>query len=158
MLLLAPPIQSPGEALRRLGIDADRIAPKLWQGSRPPLGHALAKAGFDVVVLCAGEYQPASPELPGVRVIRAGIDDAVPSRAELDVVWEAGRRVARHLGRGDRVLVTCYQGWNRSGFVTATALYLLTGAPGRQCIEAVRAGRDGALSNREFCRVLERLR
>lgn len=149
--------RSAGDLLRRTGIDADRLTRRLWQGSRAPVGKRLRAAGFDVLVLCAEEYQPPSSAFPGVHVIHAGIDDAVPTTEELRIVRHASRRVAECLEDGARVLVTCQAGWNRSGFVSAMAIHRLTGMPGRHCIELVRASRANALQNRAFCRVLETL-
>ena len=39
-------------------IDANRIWPLLWIGSKPEPGVELAAAGFHVLVLCAKQYQP----------------------------------------------------------------------------------------------------
>ena len=120
----------------REGFDANQIAPKLYQGSPPPPGPELRARGIDVVVLCAEEIQPPDWTFPGVRVIHAPMDDSerIPER----VAHNAAREVARALRAGKRVLITCAMGLNRSGLVSAQALWYATGMPGYKCVEAVR--------------------
>lgn len=134
-------------------VDADRIAPRLWQGARPPTGPTLAQRGFDVLVLCAF-YQPPAEEFPGVRVARAPMHDAY---AIPDVAFAAAKLVAAHLAAGHRVLVTCEQGLNRSGLVSALALWYATGRSGVDCLWQVQAARPGALFNKVFAVTLFRL-
>jgi protein-tyrosine phosphatase len=113
-------------------IDAHRIAPKLWVGSTPGPEHG---ALFDVIVLCAVEYQPS---LPNVRVIHAGFDDTLePTRAELRIARDAAAMVNMHRSAGRRVLVSCMQGRNRSALVAALAL-VLQGTPPTMAITQVR--------------------
>lgn len=38
-----------------------------------PYGRAAADAGFDVLVLCASEFQPPAKLFPGVHVIQANM-------------------------------------------------------------------------------------
>ncbi len=52
-------------------LDAHEVAPGLWQGAVPPEGHAVAEAGFSMLVLCAEEYQFQADCFPGVRVVHA---------------------------------------------------------------------------------------
>jgi len=59
---------------------------------------------------------------------------------------------------GRRVLVTCAAGLNRSGLVTAIAMHILTRHSGITCVQHVQNRRAGALSNRQFRRVLVELR
>lgn len=136
-------------------IDATRIGPKLHQGSEPPQGSTLRRAGFDVVVLCAMEIQPPSSAFVGVEVLHYGIDDG-PVTAEL---WSrakrAARAVAHRIRKGKRVLVTCAQGRNRSGLVVALALRELTGRSGHRIVAHVRSLRTNALANPYFVRALE---
>jgi protein-tyrosine phosphatase len=147
------------EHLLRFGIDAHRIAPKLWQGSKPPRGLSLFTAGFDVLVLCAEEHQPWEADFPGVEVIRAPNDDSGKpmTKAQLKTADREARRVAKRLRQGRRVLVTCAMGLNRSGLVSALALHYRDGLPGRACIEIVQKARPGALRNPEFVRALAAL-
>ena len=57
-------------------LDADEVFPNIWQGSQPPLGSVVAEHGFDVLVLCAVEWQPDASEFTGVEVLHAPFDDS----------------------------------------------------------------------------------
>jgi hypothetical protein len=125
-------------------MDASKVARNLYVGSAPQPG----TKGFDVIVLCADEYQPSAGHYLSSR--------------ELAVPVQAARRVARHLQAGRTVLVTCRMGRNRSAFVAALALHLASGRSGRRCVEQVRKHRVDpmgvrALANRGFRRALEKL-
>lgn len=141
-------------------IDMTRLGPRLYQGSAPPAGPTLRNLGFDAVVLCAMEHQPPTTHFPGVRVFRARLDDSgepVTSREWTDALT-AATSVANTVRQGGRVLVTCIQGRNRSGLVSALALHMLTRAPGTMCVRHIQTLRPGALTNREFVRLLEHIR
>lgn len=130
-------------------IDAHWVGPKLWQGSAPTDAHDLSS--FDVVVLCAREYQPT---LSRVHVVRCPIDDGELSAHELAVAWGAASCAADTIRRGGRVLVTCYLGRNRSGLVTALTLHLVTGESGAACVARVQKQRPDSLQNPSFVRAL----
>lgn len=136
---------------------AHKLADRLYQGGYPPPGPALRKAGIDVLVLCAMEHQDARL-YPGLTVIKArGVDD---TRLHLVLpyipLWQnAARQVVQHLRAGKTVLVTCMQGWNRSGMVSAHVLRELTGAPGSQIVEHIQRRRPNALCNPTFVQYLE---
>jgi protein-tyrosine phosphatase len=142
--------------LRDCPLDVSRIAPKLYQGSKPQMGGAVGRCGFDMLVLAAQEYQPRHA-YPGVRVFHAPLDDSgVPITAdEWRIAHEAGRAVADALGRGDRVLVTCSMGINRSGLVAALGLHYATGMSGPMAAARVKRRRPGALRNLWFRAMLE---
>ena len=110
---------------------------------------------FQAVALCALEYQPERPAWLG-RVIRARLDDAPPSQTEIINAITAARQVAEEMRRGGRVLVTCYAGLNRSAWVAAMALLMLTPKAGPDLIiRRIRERRDAdCLSNPDFVRVL----
>jgi protein-tyrosine phosphatase len=115
-----------------------------------------------VLVLCAEEVQPRGANFPGVHVIHAGFDDDYSlSEEERTIAVRAAREVARHVRSGDKVLVTCQQGRNRSGLVAALAVHLLTGMSGKDAARFVQKRRrtiDGpALSNDYFVDLLSRL-
>lgn len=141
--------------------DANHIAHNIWQGSAPrtPEVQANLHRQFDVLVLTAEEYQPPAASFPGVEVIHAGFDDSgQPMKAdEFRLASAASAVVADRVRAGYRVLVTCWQGRNRSGLVTALALHRLTGAPGKECMRTVQERRPQALTNRYFQRALEKL-
>jgi protein-tyrosine phosphatase len=129
---------------------AHQVAPGLWQGDAPPPGANYGD--FDLVVLTAHEYQPKAGEM-NIDVFHAPLDDdpwRPPSAREQAIAYGAAREVARRLRKGQRVLVTCAMGLNRSGLVSALALRM-QGAPGERAIAAVRKARGpDALNNPQF--------
>jgi len=137
-------------------IDVNQIYEGLYQGAYPPYGDELAKRGFDVLVLAAGENQ--NEELyPGIQVICAPGDDDVRVNRMMRFLptWIlAAQRVAQLLDKDKRVLVTCMAGLNRSGMVTAMALHLRTGWSGEECVEHIRSCRPMALCNDTFAKWL----
>jgi len=147
-------------------VDASIIVPRLWQGSRPSYGPIIAEAGYDVLVLCAREYQPASVYFPKVTVIHAPNDDN-PARypftkEDLRVAIRAASQVVDHYNEGKNILITCQAGINRSGLVMAITLHKLFGWSGDQCIKKIREERQvpdciPALSNPDFQKVLRNL-
>lgn len=133
----------------------DQIAPSLFQGSAPPCGTPLRRGGFHALVLAAEELQLPATCFPGVVVHHAPLDDARPSRDEVERALEAAEFVARCLVRGEPVLVTCAQGLNRSGLISALALMRL-GESAEQVIAQVRLCRQGALFNKHFVETIRR--
>ena len=142
-------------------LDCHEIAPGLFVGSAPQFGGAVARAGFDVLVFCANEHQPPGEAHPGVVIARARLeDDGSPmSKGHMHQALATAGFVAARVREGKKVLVTCFQGRNRSGLVAALALTALTGASGACCARAVRARRQAphgpALTNRSFLRLLD---
>jgi hypothetical protein len=61
------------------------------------------------------------------------------------------------LAAGRRVLSTCWQGWNRSGLVSAMGLHLRLGISGAEAVSIVQKGRRQALCNQLFCEMLNKL-
>lgn len=135
--------------------EQNRVVSRIHQGSRPPLGSALRRAGFDVVVLCDDRYQPPQSEFSGVLVIHAPNRDVLdPTHEEAMGALDAAKRAARCWRRGERVLVTCRKGRNRSGLVTALLLCDVLGYSGVEAIFAVRAARKNALTNSQFVELI----
>lgn len=133
---------------------ADRVHRNLWMGSAPHRWAPL-REHFNVLVLCAMEYQPRSACFEGVRVIHAPLDDSAPTPREIRIANEAANRVVVALRDGQTVLVTCMQGRNRSGLVSALALKQL-GAPPSVAIKLVRRARgDDALANPYFVALIK---
>jgi len=123
---------------------------RLAQGSAP-----IGPQPFDLVVLCAEEWQPPGITLGGSRVLRAPLSDCDPIRpGDVDAARRAAEVVARNLRAGRSVLVTCMLGRNRSGLVSALSLARYTGRQTSLCGRVVRLRRAGALSNRAFARYL----
>jgi len=145
-------------------IDAHQIASKLWQGSVPTPGNALKKAGFSLVVFCAHEYQPLAWLYSGVDVLYAPMHDnyKLPlHRDDVKAAMRAAASVADAAYGGEKVLVTCMAGRNRSGLVNALALCELFGVSGQEAMEIVQARRrhatGGALENPQFQKLLRRV-
>jgi protein-tyrosine phosphatase len=132
---------------------AHRVAGELYQGSFPPANVMLP---FDAVALCAMELQPPPGTVRAPLVLYTPLDDG-------PVIHERDQRYARRtaaelakvLHRGGRCLVTCAQGRNRSGLVSALTLITL-GWKADDAIKAVRDARENALSNPVFVDYLRR--
>jgi protein-tyrosine phosphatase len=121
---------------------------QLAQGSAPPLD---ARPPFDVIVLSAMEYQP---NLPGYEVMHVPLDDGPPPSMETrQRIRAAARQIAEHVRAGRRVLVTCWQGRNRSGVLAGLALVEL-GLPRQRAVRRIRDYRNG-LTNRYFRAMVE---
>ena len=145
-----PDLSSP---LLELPLDADEVHDRLWQGGAPPKGGKVGRAGFDLLVLCAEEYQPEAEGFAGVRVLHAPNDDAFRlTPAQWRGARAASREVAEALGRGEKVLVTCAAGLNRSGLVSALAMLRLQGpsADAGAVVAQIQARREMALCNDAF--------
>jgi hypothetical protein len=143
--------------------DCDKIVDGLYVGSVPQPKDVSGR--FDILVFCAMEVQPSADLGYHVKtIVRVHLDDADPiSHDDLEAADQAAKIVAHQVGRGQRVLVTCAMGVNRSCFVAGLALHYLTGKAGWYCIEKIRATRHPAsgrkpLQNGAFVRVLESLK
>jgi protein-tyrosine phosphatase len=146
-------------------IDATEIVPRIYQGAMPPYGSAVSDAGFSLL-LCAAlpyEYQPGAADkqhyLGQVRVLHLPADDNPfrVSDAEIEQAVRGATEAARYARAGHKVLITCRMGRNRSGFLTALTLRLLTGMPIETAIARVRARRPTSLQNPAMLEVLRRL-
>lgn len=141
-------------------LDADEIVPQLWQGSVPRGGKYLSEHGFDCVVLCAYENQDAS-RYHDIDVILAPNDDNYrrpPTNEEMVIAMSAAGEVAKRLERGENVLVTCMQGRNRSGLVSALTLHYWKGYSGVDATRLVQERRLTALQNPGFVAALKRFK
>lgn len=164
---LALPVLSPAQEHARAlsNIEASRIGPRLWQGSAPPKGSALAQNGFHVLVLAAKEYQPPESAFPGVQVLHVPLNDDEREHPLLSNEWAraqaASTILADHHRRGRRILITCMQGRNRSGLITALTLHQLTGMSGTAAIHHVRQHRPTTpfppLTNTSFVQALAKI-
>jgi len=142
-------------------IDAAPLTPQLWIGARPPEGAAVARAGFDTLVLCEEAFQPAAAAFPGVEVLRCPfLDRDRPLEAQagvVDQVLRTAEAVSMRVNAGRRTLVVCHQGRNRSGLVCALALVEL-GVDPERASRRVRDARLGGLSNMHFRGFVSRVR
>lgn len=137
------------------GLDVTQIVPGLWMGSKPETGHAVSKAGFGLLVLCADQYQPPASHFPGVKVIHAPLDDSDIRLRPHDeaTARAAAKRVADAMRTGSEVLVTCWAGRNRSGLVACLALLDHAHDP-IWGVRHIRERRAGALTNESFVDLL----
>ena len=131
----------------------------LWQGGADDVASG---EHFDVIVLCAEEFQPASHIIakPGTQVVHAPNDDSGHplSREQATVAIAASRVAARAFREGKKVLISCMQGRNRSGLVTALALHRLYGMAGDRCAQYVKQKRENALTNPYFTDFLAKIK
>lgn len=135
---------------------------RLAQGAYPGADPSLWKH-FDVIVYTAEERQPIAPRLPpGKKVLRAPLDDAprLPTPVEESYLLAVVPAVERALRAGQRVLVTCQAGRNRSGLVVALVLMRLYPRESVATIVAAMQRRrrplsGPVLSNEHFVRRLE---
>jgi hypothetical protein len=126
-----------------------RITEGLYQGGSTV---TPTKERFDVVLTLDGSARASDVGL-GVRERRWIIDDGPilpdPGEFEQSVRW-----VVEHWQDGDRVLVRCQAGLNRSGLVVAAVL-IRAGATPDEAIDLVRQQRSPfALCNANFYRKL----
>ncbi len=143
-------------------LEYSEIAQGLSMGSRPSVGLMARLHGFDIVVFTAKEYQPPVEWYPGTRVARITLNDAeLPTKHALEAVHLA-THLARAIRRGEKVLVTCNQGRNRSGLIAALTLAKLTGCSGLKASLVVKSKRNSpygeALTNHDFIRALSAVR
>lgn len=138
----------------------DRLHGHLYQGGLPILAYPGMKlpdgVDADVLVLCAQESQfPAvMPPRDHLRIYRVPLDDAELSRREAEAALGAGHYVADQLNKGRRVVVTCQQGRNRSGLVSAIALVEHLRIAPSAAIAIIQRQRKNALTNPSFVRWL----
>jgi protein-tyrosine phosphatase len=128
----------------------NRIAQGGFPGSHPGLFSA-----FDVIVYMAMEEQPKiRPMPPGKLALYAPIDDDIyrplpPAVGEQLHILAA--ECARQASYNKRILITCMQGRNRSGLVTAlTLLKLFPGWTSEQAVKIIKRNRPDALTNTMF--------
>lgn len=143
-------VESEEDLMKRL--DYSKIHVRLYQGAKPDLEHDYA--AFTMIVLCAEEHQPELPNFRG-KLIHAGFNDTdTPTQQDILVAGSAAEVVFRELVGGGTVLVTCYQGRNRSGLVVG--LVLGRRMNGEVALARVRESRPGALTNLTYAELVRR--
>jgi len=136
-------------------LDISNVATRLWIGGKPPFDHDLP--AFDLLVLCAQELQPATLAFHG-RVLRCPIPDDALDHQDLRRVVLIAKDVGDALLTGQRVLVTCAMGLNRSALVAALALARATKMTADDIIGRIRQRRNAnALFNAHFQEIIRRL-
>lgn len=135
--------------------DMTEVSPRLFVGGAPYPSPWVEKAGYNLLVLAAIEYQPVTHlfRREGSRALgveHCPLDDAPrpPTDEEARHISRAGRRAARVLCEGGRVLITCAQGRNRSVLLAACTIMLADPRAGiGRVIAQLRRRRPGALAN-----------
>ena len=135
----------------------DEILPGLYQGGTEddgvigcpkPAGHYdIAHQQFDVVVTLYADAQPAAW---GVEELRFGFWDAELNEFFIRKAIRMARLAHARWHGGERVLIRCQAGVNRSGFIMALVL-MLEGLSAERAIEHIRECRSPfVLSNQHF--------
>jgi protein-tyrosine phosphatase len=107
---------------------------------------------FDAIVTMYAYAQPADWK---VQEFRYGVPDAAIEDIDLDRLKQAVEFGYNRWMAGDRVLVRCQAGLNRSGLVTALIL-MSTGLDAETAIEQIRKNRaETALFNEDYVRWLK---
>ena len=142
---------------------ADEILPGLFQGGteddavvgcRAPAGHRSLSSPYDTIVTL---YADALPAAWGVEEMRYGFPD---SSLTPTVVGKALRLAAFAHARwtaGERVLIRCQAGVNRSGLITALVL-MVDGRTAHEAIELIRERRAPAVLEQRAFRAVARHR
>ncbi len=143
-------------------VNASEVDRNLFVGAQPDVDTSVEDAGFKLLVLCAKEFQPRSAQMGfrgGCRVLHAPIDDARLTPLEVMTVKEAANDVARSVAAGQKTLVTCHMGLNRSALVAALAmLRLRPNLTAAQAVRVIRARRHKeALHNHHFVNLIEEM-
>lgn len=119
------------------------ITPSAAMGGVRAYGEPLHE--FHETVNCAKELHPYAEK----RTSFALDDVEVLDPPQLEQMNRAAHHVYCRLVDGQKVLVTCFAGRNRSGVVLAEALIRLGHHP-RKVVDTIQAKRDKALTNRAF--------
>jgi protein-tyrosine phosphatase len=102
---------------------------------------------FDAIVTM---YEYARPAFGGVQEFRYAVPDAEMANINLDRLRDAVEFAHARWKAGDRVLIRCQAGLNRSGLVTALVL-IKEGHDPKAVIDLLRTKRDrDALCNQDF--------
>jgi len=111
---------------------------------------------FDILVLCAGEWQPhvnLPEEDKSKRVVRMPYDDSkvALTKTVLQQLHKTAKELAEEHERGRRIVITCMAGRNRSGLLTALVLMERFKLPADEAIALIKEKRGPfALTNRTF--------
>lgn len=76
---------------------------------------------------------------------------------DLELLWDLAALLAGRLAAGERVLVHCSAGVNRSGLLNAAVLMCHLKLAGAEAVARVRQACPGALQNERFASYLESL-
>lgn len=138
----------------------DEILPGLWQGGTEydhyvgtptPDDHYHRQHRFDLIITLFADAQPAPW---GVEEIRFGFPDSDLTPAIIERAVRIAAYAHERWQEGDRVLIRCQAGVNRSGLLTTLTL-MHHGLTAAEAIARIRSRRGGrVLCNRTFERWL----
>lgn len=118
-----------------------------WVNTGAPLLYGDDESGFDAVLTL---FAWAHPFGWGVEELRYGFADAHPRYADMSRVIDAARWAHQRWSAGQRVLIRCQAGLNRSGLLTAMVL-MLAGWDATDALRVIRSRRsEVALFNDDF--------
>ena len=136
---------------------------RLYMGSFPQPGTNVGAEGFDLLVICAMErlHFLGSPSESytaaafSCRTVHAPFDDGEVTDEVVAAAVRGAKATVRALADGEKVLVTCNAGRNRSGLVVAVSLLaLFPKMSPEDVVELVRRRRKApsglALTNEDF--------
>ena len=152
----SPPFPAPRDRHLSLPLWSE-ISPYHYQGSLPPAGKLLESRGFGLLILAAIEHQLPGADFGAVEVLRVPLDDdyVTPlTPREVQMVRGAVMIASRRIAEKRRVLVTCAQGRNRSGLISALMLMRYRSMNPREAIMTVQAARHTALQNPQFIKAV----
>lgn len=133
-------------------LDFDLVVENLYQGSAPPYGDVLAKLDFDTLVLCASENQEKD-FYSNIEVLLFPTEDDIVEQnmlCDLPKWQQAAQIVVERINTGNKVLITCMAGLNRSGMVTAFTLRQITNWSRNKIVDHIQQCREMALCNKTF--------
>ena len=138
------------------------IAPRLWQGGTPDaemidtskqFSTADKLHGFTAVLTLDSRSQPMGWS---VKELRYGFTDGTIERNEIPKLLELADWAYENWKRGEKVLVRCQAGANRSGLIVAIIL-MKDGYSADDAIKLIRSKRSFALSNSAFVTFLKEI-
>ena len=132
------------------------VYPGLFMGSKRALDSRDAGM-FDVFVSTAAEIEPPRSAVGDFASFHISLDDKPwlfrNHPEEVAELLAVAADLALMVRRGDKVLIFCHMGMNRSGLVTAMTLMKL-GYSWRQALAAIRQRHGCVLSNLSFVEAL----
>lgn len=135
------------------------IVPRLWQGGTPhkemiynssEFATATELHDFTAVVTLDSQSNPVSWQVPELRY---GFEDGPVNRADLPRILEVADWAYEKWQKGEKVLIRCAAGANRSGLIMSIVL-MKDGLDPKKAIEQIRSKRPFALSNSQFVNLI----
>jgi protein-tyrosine phosphatase len=132
-----------------------QVYPNLFMGSKRAILHPSSE--FDVYISTAAEIEPPQSILGAFESHHIPLDDKPwnfgDHPEEVEQLVETARDIALLVHNGNKVLIFCHMGMNRSGLMTALTLMHL-GMTARQALATIRQRHGCTLSNRSFVKAL----